>query len=58
MLAEHLTKVAIVVLAEVVALMLLAVTVFVQFAHDVPASFPLLPVTATVTIAHLPVVHR
>jgi hypothetical protein len=57
MLAEHLTEVAIVVLAEVVSLVLLAVTVFAQFTPTWLPSFPLLPVTATVTIAHLPAVH-
>jgi hypothetical protein len=43
-------------LAEVGSLVLLAVTVFVQFAHDVPAQLPVL-VTARVIIAHLPGVH-
>jgi len=40
MLAEHLTEVAMVVLAEVVSRVLLAVAVFVQFAYDVPAQVP------------------
>jgi hypothetical protein len=52
-----------VVLAELVSPVLLAVTVFVQFVSSCSSrttclpSFPLLPVTATVTIAHLPAVH-
>jgi hypothetical protein len=44
-------------LAEVGSLVLLAVTVFVQFAHDVPAQLPAAPLTAMVTIANLPAVH-
>jgi hypothetical protein len=40
MLAEHLTQVPGREPAEVGSLVLLAVTVFVQFAHDVPAQLP------------------
>ncbi len=43
MLAEHLTEVAIVVLAEVGSLVLLAVTVFVQFVRSCSSRTTCLP---------------